>query len=270
MTILRSIDFSRATASAICSSSSRFALTPACAMLRHPPLSTLAPRRPRCRRDRAFAFFARRSVSRMSSSVSTSRASAIEAIGRPMTWRRPGRARPRRDLARLRRPRARRGTACGPRSAPSSRSWPRARPRPRNRTAAPAACRCRARRSRACTGPGSGRAHRAAGDKLREMSAHSSTVIVPSGRSAMICTVVPLRPETATRTSRKPRSLSTGSTRAAISAANAGLANEARVGRRAAHRSQPCEYSSCSRLGMLSRPPKTKRADPKGPLSELR
>src|SRR5262245_48618107 len=39
MTILRSMDFSRATASAICNSSNRFALTPACAILWHPPCS---------------------------------------------------------------------------------------------------------------------------------------------------------------------------------------------------------------------------------------
>src|SRR5581483_12046777 len=38
MTILRSMDFSRATASAICNSSSRFALIPACAMRIHPPM----------------------------------------------------------------------------------------------------------------------------------------------------------------------------------------------------------------------------------------
>src|SRR5205085_9667807 len=37
MTILRSIDFSRATASAICNSSSLFALIPACAMRLNPP-----------------------------------------------------------------------------------------------------------------------------------------------------------------------------------------------------------------------------------------
>ena len=55
MTILRSIDFSRATASAICNSSSRFALTPACAILCHPPRQHIGRRR---LRPRASAFVA--------------------------------------------------------------------------------------------------------------------------------------------------------------------------------------------------------------------
>ena len=44
--------------------------------------------------------------------------------------------------------------------------------------------------------PGIGSCASSTGESWREISAHSSTVIVPSGRSAMICTVVPLRPET--------------------------------------------------------------------------
>ena len=42
---------------------------------------------------------------------------------------------------------------------------------------------------------------------------------VPSGRSAMICTVQPSAPDTRTRTSRKPRPSSTGSAMAATRAA---------------------------------------------------
>jgi hypothetical protein len=57
------------------------------------------------------------------------------------------------------------------------------------------------------------------GERRREISAHSFTEIVPSGRSAMICTVVPLRPDKTTRTKRKPKSVSTGSAMAASWAA---------------------------------------------------
>ena len=67
--------------------------------------------------------------------------------------------------------------------------------------------------------PGMGSCASSAGDRRREISAHSATVIVPSGRSAMICTVDPLRPDRTTRTKRKPRSASTGSAMAAIWAA---------------------------------------------------
>ena len=48
----------------------------------------------------------------------------------------------------------------------------------------------------------------------------SSTFIVPSGRSAMICNVVPWVDEIFTRTSRKPRSSRTGAAIAATRAAN--------------------------------------------------
>ena len=78
MTILRSIDFSRATASAICNSSSLFALIPACAMLSslHSTIQ-ISPQRPRPPPGPwLLPFLARRNVSRMSSSVSTRRASA--------------------------------------------------------------------------------------------------------------------------------------------------------------------------------------------------
>ena len=40
-----------------------------------------------------------------------------------------------------------------------------------------------------------------AGETLRESRSQSSTAIVPSGRSAMICTVMPFSPDTFTRTS---------------------------------------------------------------------
>ena len=105
-----------------------------------------------------------------------------------------------------------------------------ARPGPRNRRREPAAGRCRARRPPACTGPGSGRARRAAATELREMSAHSSTVMVPSGRSAMIWTVVPSRPETVTRTRRKPKSVEHRLDQRRDLGRQAGLTNEARVG----------------------------------------
>ena len=40
-----------------------------------------------------------------------------------------------------------------------------------------------------------------AGEMLRESSSQSSTPIVPSGRSAMICTVMPFSPDIRMRTS---------------------------------------------------------------------
>ena len=40
------------------------------------------------------------------------------------------------------------------------------------------------------------------GDSARDTVSQSSTIMVPSGRSAMICTVQPSAPETLTRTSR--------------------------------------------------------------------
>ena len=73
------------------------------------------------------------------------------------------------------------------------------------------------------------------GERRREISAHSSTVIVPSGRSAMICTVGPEtqdphQPETKLGEHRldQPGDL----------CRHAGLANEACVGRSPAHRPQ--------------------------------
>jgi hypothetical protein len=65
----------------------------------------------------------------------------------------------------------------------------------------------------------SGSATSRTGDRARETVSQSSIVMLPSGRSAMICTVQPARPEIRTRTSRKPRLSSTGSTSAAKRAA---------------------------------------------------
>ena len=144
-----------------------------------------------------------------------------------------------------------------------------ARPMPRSRTAAPAACRCRARTPRACTDPEWDRARRARGESRREISAHSSTVIVPSGRSAMICTVVPLRPDNdhphQAKAEIREHRLGDGCNLGG----QAGLANEARVGRCAAHRSQSCQVR-VSRSREARAIAQNKRADPKGPLSELR
>src|SRR6266566_3006310 len=50
----------------------------------------------------------------------------------------------------------------------------------------------------------------------RDTASHSSIAMVPSGRSAMICTVQPSSPETRTRTNRNPRSISTGAAIAAM------------------------------------------------------
>ena len=68
-------------------------------------------------------------------------------------------------------------------------------------------------------GAGSGRATSSTGEMRCEIASQSSTVIVPSGRSAMICTVMPVAARDLTRTRRKP-SPSTGSTIAASSAAS--------------------------------------------------
>ena len=180
----------------------------------------------------------------MSSSVRTSRASAT---GRP-AGRPPGgplaeatSMRPRRR----RRPRACHETACAPRAAPSARSWPRSQPRPRSRTAAPAAGRCRARKSRACMAGDRivGIEHRR---KLARISAQSSTVMVPSGRSAMICTVVPLRPETQTRPGGSPDRQASARPGRNLGG-QAGLANKARLRRRPLTASVPRRFECVSR-----------------------
>ena len=114
------------------------------------------------------------------------------------------------------------------RSAPSVRSWPRVRPSPRSPTAAPAAGRCRARKPPAGRRRRSDRARRAAARSPARWPRSPRRSCVPSGRSAMICTVLPSRPDTATRTRRKPRSLSAGSTSAATRAAAPRFTNEPR------------------------------------------
>ena len=143
-------------------------LQPVCAdsCLRHASLAStpqmqISPRRLRPPPGPGSPFLARRNVSRMSSSVSTRRASptsaerqaddlpaqlieidldahllaldALEHAAEPLA--------PRDQLL-------------------QSRSWPRSPPTPRSRTAAPAVCRCRARKPRACTVPAWDRAHR--------------------------------------------------------------------------------------------------------------
>ena len=73
-------------------------------------------------------------------------------------------------------------------------------PRRSKSNAAPAGGRCRARTLR-----GDRRARSATsstGDSARETVSQSSMVMVPSGRSAMICTVQPSSPEILTRTRR--------------------------------------------------------------------
>ena len=83
-----------------------------------------------------------------------------------------------------------------------SRPSRRGRHSARNPSGAPAAGRCRARRSPADRRARSGRRHRAPATARAMTASQSSIVIVPSGRSAMICTVQPSSPETLTRTSR--------------------------------------------------------------------
>jgi len=51
-------------------------------------------------------------------------------------------------------------------------------------------------------GPSIGSATSSTGESVRDANSQSSMVIVPSGRSAMICTVCPAAPEMRTRTSR--------------------------------------------------------------------
>ena len=148
------------------------------------PQMQLSPRRPAAAACvlAASPFLARRSVSRMSSSVSTSRASATSADRQadhlPAHLVEV-------DLdahlvaldafEHAAEPLAARDQLLGLDLGLV------ARPMPRSRTAAPAACRCRARKPRACTGPASGSCASSTGESWREISAHSSTVIVPSG-----------------------------------------------------------------------------------------
>jgi hypothetical protein len=107
------------------------------------------------------------------------------------------------------------------------------------------------------------------GESWRETSAQSSTVMVPSGRSAMICRVVPLRPEMATRTMRKPISLRVGSIKVAISAATP-VSLTKRV-------SDTAPLTCLTFAAYLAMEPARSRGTPKekertleGPLSELR
>ena len=269
MTILRSIDFSRATASAICNSSSRFALIPACAILVYPPLQCNQSAASCGRLVRALLLgapqrLANELVRQHQTRLGDERDrqaddlpaqlieldldahlvafDALEHAAKPLA------ALDRLlhlDLGLVARPVLEIG-------------WPHQRP-------------VDARRGNLerVAVPASGRAHRAPATARREISAHSSMVIVPSGRSAMICTVAPLRPETTTRTRRKPRSASTGSASAAISPAKpvSPMKRASDAAPLTAH--SPARFKLL-RLEMLDRSPKTKRADPQGPLSELR
>ena len=111
------------------------------------------------------------------------------------------------------------GSACGRRPGRPSRPWPDARPSGRNRDGAHQRPVDAGRRDLQVVGAPDrvvdveGRRH------ARLTASQSSTVKEPSGRSAMIWTVQPFWPEMRTRTSRKPRSCSTGSTIAPTRAA---------------------------------------------------
>ena len=107
------------------------------------------------------------------------------------------------------------------------------------------------------------------GESRREISAHSSTVIVPlrplghdlHGRPIAPRDHDPHQPEAEVREHRLGQAGDLGR--------QAGLANEARVGRCPLTALSPVRFKFL-RLERLERPPKTKRADPKGPLSKLR
>ncbi len=65
------------------------------------------------------------------------------------------------------------------------------------------------------------------GDSASVIASQPATSIVPSGRSAMICSVVPSWPEILTLTRRKPRSRNTGPAIRATCSADAVLFGEA-------------------------------------------
>ena len=88
----------------------------------------------------------------------------------------------------------------------------------RNPSAAPAAGRFPVKTVQADRRCRPDRRHRAPARARARRARSRSTDMVPSGRSAMICTVWPAEPETRTRTSRKPRLSSTGAASAATRA----------------------------------------------------
>ena len=207
MTILRSIDFSRATASAICKQ-----LQPVCAdaCQRHASQSSTSIRQSAASAAAAglvrSPFLARRSASRMSSSVSTSRASATSPIGRPMTWR-PSLVELDldADLAVLEAlEHAAEALAARDQLLHLDLGLV-ARPvlevrRPHQRPVD--AGRGNLQRVLALR---SGRARRAAARVCARSPRNPRSSSCRPARSAMICTVLPSRPETATRTRRKPQ-----------------------------------------------------------------
>ena len=127
----------------------------------------------------------------------------------------------------------------------------------------PAAGRCRARTPRACSGPAAGRAHRAPATGARDLRAllDRDGAVRPLGHD--LHASCRSRPEWSPAPGESPGPRAPARPRQQRCAANAGLANKARVGCALAHRSPPCSETSV--LGGAQPTAQNKKSGPGGP-----